>query len=107
VFATGAVSPYVAAEHAVLGLTRAAAAEYGQRDVRITAPVVGTTRTELMENPMLKLPQKLEQTSVARGILPRLADPVEIARAAAWLLSDQASFITGGAVPVDGGCSAV
>lgn len=106
VFATGAISPYVAAKHAVLGLTRAAAAEYGQRGIRINALVVGSTRTELMENAMREVPQ-LEQAAVARAIQPRLAEPVEIARAAAWLLSDQASFVTGGAVPVDGGCSAV
>ncbi|MEU1508909.1 glucose 1-dehydrogenase [Kitasatospora sp. NPDC005748] len=105
-FATGAVSPYVAAKHAVLGLSRAAAAEYGARGIRVNALVVGTTRTELIEDAMRQVPQ-LEQVAVGRSIQPRLAEPVEVARAAAWLLSDQASFVTGGAVPVDGGCSAV
>ncbi|MFE2286541.1 SDR family oxidoreductase [Streptomyces sp. NPDC059443] len=105
-FATGAVSPYVAAKHAVLGLTRAAAAEYGQHGIRINALMVGATRTDLMEDAMLAFPQ-LEQVAVARAVQQRLAEPVEVARAAAWLLSDQASFITGGAVPVDGGTSAV
>jgi A-factor type gamma-butyrolactone 1'-reductase (1S-forming) len=105
-FATGAISPYVAAKHAVLGLTRAAASEYGQRGIRINALMVGATRTELMEEAIRSLPQA-EQFSVGRAVQRRLAEPVEVARAAAWLLSDQASFITGGAVPVDGGCSAV
>ncbi|WP_093616716.1 SDR family NAD(P)-dependent oxidoreductase [Streptomyces indicus] len=105
-FATGAVSPYVAAKHAVLGLTRAAAAEYGAEGIRVNALMVGSTRTELMEQAMQDVPQ-LEEAAVARAIQSRLADPVEVARAAAWLLSDQASFVTGGAVPVDGGCSAV
>lgn len=105
-FATGAISPYVAAKHAVLGLTRAAAAEYGGHGIRINALMVGATRTELMEQAIRDMPH-LEQAAVARGALPRLADPVEVARAAAWLLSEQASFVTGGAVPVDGGCSAV
>ncbi|MFJ9343349.1 SDR family NAD(P)-dependent oxidoreductase [Streptomyces sp. NPDC101733] len=104
--ATGAIAPYVAAKHAVLGLTRAAAAEYGPRGIRVNALMVGSTRTELLEGAIRKVPE-LERAAVARSVLPRLADPVEVARAAAWLLSDQASFVTGGAVPVDGGYSAV
>lgn len=48
-FATGALAPYVAAKHAVLGLTKAAAAEYGERGIRVNALVVGSTRTGLTE----------------------------------------------------------
>lgn len=105
-FATGAIAPYVAAKHAVLGLTKAAAAEYGGQGIRVNALMVGATRTELMETAMEQVPQ-LEQAAVARAIQHRLADPLEVARAAAWLCGDQASFITGAGVPVDGGCSAV
>lgn len=105
-FATGAIAPYVAAKHAVLGLTRAAAAEYGEQGVRVNALMVGSTRTELMEAAMERIPQ-LEQASVARAVQRRLADPKEVAQAAAWLCSDHASFVTGAGVPVDGGCSAV
>jgi NAD(P)-dependent dehydrogenase (short-subunit alcohol dehydrogenase family) len=105
-FATGAIAPYVAAKHAVLGLTRAAAAEYGDRGIRVNALMVGSTRTELMEAAMERLPQ-LEQAAVARAIQHRLADPEEVAQAALWLCSDHASFVTGAGVPVDGGCSAV
>ncbi|MFE6053660.1 SDR family oxidoreductase [Kitasatospora sp. NPDC056446] len=105
-FATGAISPYVAAKHAVLGLTRAAAAEYGQRGIRINALMVGATRTELLEGAIRALPQ-VETVAIDRTVQRRIAEPVEVARAAAWLLSDQASYTTGGAVPVDGGCSAV
>lgn len=105
-FATGAGAAYVASKHAVLGLTRAAAAEYGQYGIRINALIVGTTRTELIEEAIRVFPP-LEQGAVARQIQPRMAEPVEVARAAAWLLSDQASFVTGGAIPVDGGASAI
>nr|WP_257004279.1 glucose 1-dehydrogenase [Streptomyces sp. SA15] len=105
-FATGAIAPYVAAKHAVLGLTRAAAAEYGERGIRVNALMVGSTRTELLETAIERTPG-LEQAATARAIQHRLADPVEVARTAAWLCSDQASFITGAGVPVDGGCSAV
>ncbi|MCC3767046.1 SDR family NAD(P)-dependent oxidoreductase [Streptomyces sp. UNOC14_S4] len=105
-FATGAVAPYVAAKHAVLGLTRAAAAEYGDRDIRVNALMVGTTRTELVEQALLETPG-LEEAAVARAVQKRIADPEEVARVAVWLCGPDASFMTGAAVPVDGGCSAV
>jgi NAD(P)-dependent dehydrogenase (short-subunit alcohol dehydrogenase family) len=105
-FATGAVAPYVAAKHAVIGLTKAAAAEYGDRGIRVNALVVGSTRTPLMEGAIRERPRGGRGTA-ARAIQRRLADPLEIAQAAAWLISDRASFVTGAAVPVDGGCSAV
>ncbi|MFH8492478.1 SDR family NAD(P)-dependent oxidoreductase [Streptomyces longisporoflavus] len=106
-FATGAVAPYVAAKHAVLGLTRAAAAEYGDQGIRVNALIVGATRTEMLESVMREPISVPESALSRRAIQQRLADPDEVARAAAWLCSDQASFVTGGAVPVDGGCSAV
>ncbi|MEU4928558.1 glucose 1-dehydrogenase [Streptomyces yokosukanensis] len=105
-FATGAIAPYVAAKHAVLGLTRAAAAEYGRRGIRVNALMVGATRTELMEAEIERVPQ-LEQGAVARAVQQRLADPREVAQAALWLCTEHASFVTGAGVPVDGGCSAV
>lgn len=105
-FATGAAAPYVAAKHAVIGMTKAAAAEYGEQGIRVNALVVGTTRTELMEGVIERYPE-VEKQAVARTIQRRMAEPLEIARAAAWLLSDDSSFVTGAAVPVDGGCSAV
>lgn len=104
-FATGALAPYVTAKHAVLGLTRAAAAEYGHHGIRINALMVGTTRTELMETAVRT--RTPGQRPGSRAIQRRMADPIEVARAAAWLLSDEASFVTGGAVPVDGGASAI
>ncbi|WP_425585518.1 SDR family NAD(P)-dependent oxidoreductase [Streptomyces lunalinharesii] len=106
-FATGAVAPYVAAKHAVLGLTKTAAAEYGDHGIRVNALVVGATRTDMVTSALAEVDGLQEADLVARAIQRRLADPVEVARAAAWLCSDQASFITGGVVPVDGGWSAV
>lgn len=106
-FATGAIAPYVAAKHAVLGLTKTAAAEYGERGIRVNALVVGATRTEMVEAALQGAPGLQESSLVTRAIQRRLADPVEVARAAVWLCSDLSSFVTGGAVPVDGGCTAV
>ncbi|MFJ5116061.1 SDR family NAD(P)-dependent oxidoreductase [Streptomyces sp. NPDC088551] len=105
-FATGAAAPYVAAKHAVAGLTKAAAAEYGGRGIRVNSLMVGATRTELMDEAISVMPQ-LEELSVGRAIQRRLADPREIAQAVVWLCGDRSSFVTGASVPVDGGCSAV
>ncbi|GHF71947.1 short chain dehydrogenase [Streptomyces mashuensis] len=104
--ATGAVAPYVAAKHAVLGLTKAAAMEYGDAGIRVNALVVGSTRTELMDELLEEAPE-LEAGFTARAIQKRMAEPREVAQAAAWLCSDRSSFLTGASVPVDGGWSAI
>ncbi|MEV0020899.1 glucose 1-dehydrogenase [Streptomyces atroolivaceus] len=103
--ATGAPVPYVAAKHAVLGMTRAAAAEYAPHGIRINTLVVGTTRTEMIEQAVDAYPE-LERAFVDRQMQKRMADPVEIAQAALWLCSDRASFATGSALAVDGGWTA-
>ncbi|MFJ2768463.1 SDR family NAD(P)-dependent oxidoreductase [Streptomyces sp. NPDC087300] len=103
--ATGALAPYVAAKHAVIGLTKAAAAEYGERGIRVNALVVGSTLTELMEEVLAETPA-LTEPFTARSLQKRMAAPVEVAEAAAWLCSDASSFVTGAPVPVDGGWTA-
>ncbi|MFJ9041216.1 SDR family NAD(P)-dependent oxidoreductase [Streptomyces sp. NPDC102406] len=104
--ATGAPAPYVAAKHAVLGLTKAAAAEYGAQGIRVNSLVVGTTRTEMISSVVEGHPE-LEEAFVARQVQKRMAEPQEIAEAALWLLSDRSSFATGSHVAVDGGILAV
>ncbi|MFF9015127.1 SDR family NAD(P)-dependent oxidoreductase [Streptomyces sp. NPDC014870] len=103
--ATGTAAPYIAAKHAVLGLTRAAADEYGPHGIRVNALVVGSTRTELMDEVLSRTPS-LYEPFTSRAIQRRLADPAEVAQAAVWLCSDRSSFTTGAAVPVDGGWTA-
>lgn len=103
--ATSASAPYVAAKHAVIGLTRAAAAEYGEHGIRVNALVVGSTDTEMMDG-VLSVSPSVVCGFGGKAIQQRLADPTEIARAAAWLCSDASSFTTGSALAVDGGRTA-
>lgn len=104
--ATGAAAAYVAAKHAVVGLTKAAASEYGERGIRVNTLVVGSTRTEMMEEVLEQVPW-LETSFVEKSAQKRMAEPVEVAQAAAWLCSGRATFITGAALSVDGGWSAM
>ncbi len=104
--ATGVGAPYVAAKHAVIGLTKAAAAEYGTRGIRVNALAVGATLTEMMES-VLDAAPGVEEKFYARAIQQRMAAPREVAQAALWLLSDASSFVTGTTMAVDGGVLAI
>ncbi|MGC9542879.1 SDR family NAD(P)-dependent oxidoreductase [Streptomyces sp. UG1] len=100
--ATPVAAPYIASKHAVLGLTKAAAAEYAARGIRINSIAPGSTRSEMIDD-WLEQDPGAEELLRDAAPLPRIADPEEIAEAAAWLVSDRASFVVGATVPVDGG----
>lgn len=95
---------YVASKHGVIGLTKTAALEYAKAGIRVNAVCPGP-----IDTPMLRGPAGGEQSSrfidkmVAAQPGGRLGKPEEIAEAAVWLCSDAASFVTGHALPVDGG----
>lgn len=103
-------SGYVAAKHGVVGLTKAAALEYAPQGVRINAICPSYTMTPMVEKDLFEdtLGNDEELIAAARANHPigRFAQPPEIAAAAVWLLSDKASFVTGTAMPVDGGYTA-
>ncbi|MER8047070.1 glucose 1-dehydrogenase [Streptomyces sp. NPDC094032] len=104
--ATGASAAYVAAKHAVIGVTKAAALDYARQGIRVNALVVGATRTEMMDGVLDAYPS-LEETFLADSMQHRMSSPVEVAQAAAWLCSDRSSFVTGTAMAVDGGSTAL
>jgi NAD(P)-dependent dehydrogenase (short-subunit alcohol dehydrogenase family) len=86
---------YVAAKHAVHGLTRAAALELGGTGIRVNAIAPGVTRT--------RMTSAVSDELLTRVPLGRIAEPEEIAAAAVWLCSPQASYITGSVLVADGG----
>ncbi|GGY81993.1 SDR family NAD(P)-dependent oxidoreductase [Streptomyces omiyaensis] len=95
-------APYVASKHAVVGFTRAAADEYARRGVRVNAVAPGSTLSEITADWYARNPG-LQDAIHAVTPQGRTAAPEEVAEAAAWLLSDRSSYVTGTVLPVDGG----
>jgi NAD(P)-dependent dehydrogenase (short-subunit alcohol dehydrogenase family) len=93
---------YVASHHAVLGLTRSVALEYAARGIRVNAVCAGVTRTASMVEAESALPE-LVSALVAQHPMGRMASESEVASAVLWLCSQQAGFVTGTALAVDGG----
>lgn len=96
---------YVAAKHGVVGLTKTAALEFAKKDIRVNAVCPGVIETPMVER--LTGGAEDGKARVAKWQpVGRLGQPGEIAATAVWLCSDQASFVTGHAMPVDGGIMA-
>jgi meso-butanediol dehydrogenase/(S,S)-butanediol dehydrogenase/diacetyl reductase len=101
---------YDATKAAILGLTRALAAEEARYGVRVNAVCPGSTLTPftLSRAKARGMTEKdLREKGFAPSLLNRWATPEEIAYPVLWLASDEASFITGAVVMADGGLSAI
>lgn len=98
------MSSYVAAKHAVVGLSRAAAVEYAQRGIRVNAIAPGLVNTP-MTGRWLADPE-FTKAMYAHNVIGRAAQPEEIAGTVLHLCSDAASFTNGSVVVVDGGQTA-
>lgn len=101
--------PYATAKAAIEGLTRALAVDYGPHGIRINAVALGSIATERYEEFLVRqepaVAARIEEEMRLLHPIGRVGRPEEVAAAVAYLLSDEASFINGATVPVDGGRS--
>jgi 3-oxoacyl-[acyl-carrier protein] reductase len=90
---------YVATKAGVIGMTKVWARELGKYQIRVNAVAPGFIATEMVK----QMPEKILQGMLGHTPLGRMGQPEDIANAYAWLASDQASFVTGTVLSVDGG----
>ena len=95
------ISAYVASKHGIVGLTKATALEYADKGIRVNAVCPGHVDTPLIGH-LVRDPAWLSQTTTQYP-MRRIGSAEEIARGVLWLCSDAASFVTGHALPLDGG----
>jgi NAD(P)-dependent dehydrogenase (short-subunit alcohol dehydrogenase family) len=92
---------YSGSKHAVVGISRAAATEYGKDNIRVVAVCPGWIKTRMTEE--LRA-QKDADTTIQNTVpLKRMGEPEEVAEMVVWLASDAASFVTGGTFIISGG----
>ena len=95
-------SAYSASKHGVIGLTRSAALEYGRSNIRINAVCPVFTKTPILDDSRFLDP--VVQQKIKRRIpLGRFGEVEDVAQAIFWLCSEEASFLSGIVLPVDGG----
>jgi NAD(P)-dependent dehydrogenase (short-subunit alcohol dehydrogenase family) len=96
------IAPYVASKHGVVGLTRSAALEHAKENIRINAVNPGVVDTPMIQR-YIGDDEEAREAFVATEPIGRFADPEEIASAVVFLCSEDASFVTGYPLAVDGG----
>lgn len=96
---------YTASKHGIVGLTRSAALEYAKQGIRINAVCPGVIHTPMIDRITGK-DKEVEKIYIGLEPIGRMGNPEEVAEAVVWLCSNAASFVTGIAMPVDGGFTA-
>jgi NAD(P)-dependent dehydrogenase (short-subunit alcohol dehydrogenase family) len=101
---------YVASKHAVVGMTKVAAIENGVHGVRVNAIAPGVIMTEMVKGAFIQIGgeagwEQAAQDYVSVNPMQRCGEPAEVADLVSYLLSDDASFVNGVVVPIDGGQS--
>jgi NAD(P)-dependent dehydrogenase (short-subunit alcohol dehydrogenase family) len=102
-FAGGGNAAYGASKGGISALVRSLALDYAPYGIRVNAVVPGATNTRMLHGGDVATRQQVD--ALARDQIPlgRVAEPEEIARAVLWLMSDEASYVTGSHLVVDGG----
>lgn len=96
------LSHYCASKHGSLGLAKTAALEYAKKNIRINTICPGPIMTEMLEAALPFMPKMLD-VMAAKTNLQRIGQPEEIAGAALWLCTDDAAFMIGKEIAIDGG----
>ena len=97
---------YAASKHAVVGLTKSASDEYAREGIRINALCPGAVKTPMLARAVERDPSSEKKLKSAHP-MKRFAETAEIANAAMWLASEQASYVNGHELVVDGGFTAI
>jgi len=96
-------APYCASKHAVIGLTRTAAVDYARQGVRVNAVCPGFAHSEMVDPYVTAMPELMAKVVERHSAMNRLGEAAEVARTIIWLLSDEASFVSGAAIEIGGG----
>lgn len=97
--AVAGLAGYVSSKHGLIGLTKVAALDYADRGIRVNALAPGPILTDRLA----QAGEEAQRLAAAAMPMQRIGLPDEVAAAVVWLLSDQAAFITGATLPIDGG----
>jgi NAD(P)-dependent dehydrogenase (short-subunit alcohol dehydrogenase family) len=99
--------PYASTKHAVVGLTKSSALDHATQGIRVNAVAPGAIKTDIIAAQLEGGDENYNEASIsAMHPMNRLGQPEEVANAICWLLSDEASFVTGHVLNVDGGFQA-